>query len=146
VSSFDKLDAISLAAEIGVPALTPTLRIDGNEVILTTGATAGWAGVVVVLSTNQPASVIVSGNRVRVPETDMPACAVVLSEGAVGAAVTGNLFLQPPPTLKPASIQSLILIGPEIMVSANVVRSTELVTPQRTIQPAAGWDFFNTVG
>jgi hypothetical protein len=90
--------------------------------------------------------VIVSGNRVRVPETDMPACAVVLSEGAVGAAVTGNLFLQPPPTLKPASIQSLILIGPEIMVSANVVRSTELVTPQRTIQPAAGWDFFNTVG
>jgi hypothetical protein len=146
VSSFDKLDAISLAAEIGVPALTPTLRIDGNEVMLTTGATAGWAGVVVVLSTNQPASVIVSGNRVRVPETDMPACAVVLSEGAVGAVVTGNLFLQPPSTLKSASIQSLILIGPEIMVSANVVRSTELVTPQRTIQPAAGWDFFNTVG
>ena len=62
--------------------------------------------------------------------------------GLVFAAGTG----EPPPTFKPASIQSLILMGPEIMVSANVVRSTELVTPQRTIQPAAGWDFFNTVG
>jgi hypothetical protein len=146
VSSFDKLDAISLVAEVGVLALTPTLRIDGNEVTLTTGATAAWAGIVVALSTNQPASVIVNGNRVRVPETDMPACAVLLPETAVGAAVTGNLFLQPPPTSKAASIQSLILIGREIMVSANVVRSTELVTPQRTIQPAAGWDFLNTVG
>ena len=146
VSSFDKLDAISLAAEIVVPALTPTLRIDDNEVTLATGGSGAWAGVVVVLSTEQPASVIVNGNRVRVPDTNMPACAVVLPGSAVGAAVTGNLFLQPPPTFKPASIQSLILIGPEIMVSANVVRSSENVLPQRAIQPAPGWDFLNTVG
>jgi hypothetical protein len=146
VSSFDKLDAISLVAEIGLPALVPSLRIDDNEVTLATGASAAWAGVVVALSTDQPSSVIVNGNRVRVPDTDMPACAIALSGSAVGAAVTGNLFLQPPPTFKPASIQSLILIGPEIMVSANVVRSSENVTPQRTIQPAPGWDFLNTVG
>ena len=146
LSSFDKLDAISLVTEIGIPALTPALRIDGNDVTLSEGASAAWAGIVVALSTNQPASVIVNGNRVQVPDGDMPACAIGLSQSAVGAAVTGNLFLQPPPTFKPASVASLILIGPEIMVSANVVKSTELVAPQRTIQPAPGWDFLNTVG
>jgi hypothetical protein len=146
LSSFDKLDAISLVAEIGLPALTPALRIDSNELTLTEAATAAWAGVVVALSTNQSASVIVNGNRVRVPDTDMPACAIALPQSAVGAAVAGNLFLQPPPTFNPPSVSSLILIGPEIMVSANVVRSAELVAPQRTIQPAPGWDFLNTVG
>jgi hypothetical protein len=146
LSSFDKLDAISLVTEIGIPALTPALRIDGNDVTLSEGASAAWAGIVVALSTNQSASVIVNGNRVQVPDGDMPACAIGLSQSAVGAAVTGNLFLQPPPIFKPASVASLILIGPEIMVSANVVKSTELVAPQRTIQPAPGWDFLNTVG
>jgi uncharacterized protein DUF6519 len=146
LSNFDKLDAISVAAEISAPALMPALRIDDNDLTLTTGGSGAWAGVVVSLSTEQPTSVIVNGNRVLVPDTSMPACAIGLFGGTVGAVVTGNLFLQPAATFKPASIQSLILLGQEIMVSANVVRSSELVMPQRTIQPAPGWDFLNTVG
>jgi hypothetical protein len=144
LSNFDKLDAISLAAEVAVPALTPALRIGDNEVTLTTGGIDDeWGGIVAILSTSQLASVIVNGNRVLVPNGNMPACAVE----AAATVVTGNLFLQPAATFAPATVSCLIVMGTEIMVSANVAFPGEMIIPQRTAQAATtSWDFLNTLG
>jgi hypothetical protein len=145
LSHFDKLDAISLGVEISEPRLTPALRIEDNEVTLTAGVTPLWAGLAATLSPNEPGSVMVSGNRVSVPDATTAACTLLFP---VGAVVTGNMFVQQAPVPSGAtSVPCLILLtrSPEIMVSANVVVFKELVVPQRSIQPASGWDFFNTV-
>jgi hypothetical protein len=143
-AAYDHLNAISVASELQQGDLTPALRIEDNEVTLST--TAPWVGIAVILSPDEPGSVIVSGNRVETPDTTICACSLLLLASGV---VTGNLFVQlAAAPARAATLPSLVVLtaSPFIMVSSNVVALTsEYVLPTRTLPPAAGWDFLNTV-
>jgi hypothetical protein len=146
-ASFDTLDAVAVAAELRERQLTPALRFTDNEVTLTSGMTTPWVGIGAILSPDEPGSVIVSGNRVVVPDATTAACGMLFPAGAV---VTGNIFAQLAAAPEGATATwSLILItnSPAIMVSANVIGFFELVLPARTTQAATtSWEFLNTVG
>ena len=124
-ANFDKLGQLSMAGELAQITLTPALRIEDNEITLVAGATAVSLGIDVTLSPSEPGSVIVSGNRVVVPDATTVACALLFPAAAV---VTGNLLAQ----LMPApdggtTLPCLILVAdtPAIMVSANMVSFSE---------------------
>jgi hypothetical protein len=146
-TSFDKLAEYSIAAELLEVKLTPALRIEDNEITLTARAAALLLGIDVILSLREPGSVIVSGNRVVVPDATAVACALLFP---VGAVVTGNLFAQ----LRAApdggtALPSLIVVteSPAIMVSANVASYTEYIVPARASQAATtSWEFLETTG
>jgi hypothetical protein len=146
-AAFDKLDAVALAAELLERQLTPALRFTDNEVTLTSGIITPWVGIGAILSPDQPGSVIVSGNRVVVPDATTAACGMLFPFGAV---VTGNLFAQlalTPEGSAPTSSLILITNSPAIMVAANVISFLELVLPERSTQAApTTWEFLNTVG
>jgi len=104
-------------------------------------------GIDVILSPSEPGSVIVSGNRVVVPDATTVACALLFPAGAV---VTGNLLaqLQPAPA-GGATLPCLILLtdSPAIMVSANLVSFLEYIYPPRaTSATTTTWEFLETTG
>jgi hypothetical protein len=149
-AAFDKVDAISVAAEVNEPNITPALRIEDNEITLTNtvgiaGSTTPWVGIGVGLSPDEASSVMVSGNRVVVPDATTTACAVAFPTAAV---VTGNLFAQlaSNPTGAPGLPALTVMTStPASMVSANVASYTELVTPSRASAAlTTSWDFLNT--
>jgi hypothetical protein len=155
---FDKVHAAAVAAELYERKLTPALRFQDNEVTLSQATTASWGGLVAVLSPDEPGSVIVSGNRVVTPNATIPACSLLFP---YGAAVTGNILVQLAPAPQgatPLSCLNVVAVSlpasgsAAIAVSANVVIGTapapvvpEFILPARTLVPAAGWDFLNTV-
>ena len=146
-ASFDKIDTLALAAELYERELTPAIRLEDNEVTLNALGSTPWVGLGVALSPDEPGSVIVSGNRVTVPDATTAACGLLFP---VGAVVTGNLFAQL--AAAPAGSTAtwcLILItnSPAIMVAANMVGFFELVLPLRA-SPATttAWEFLNTTG
>jgi hypothetical protein len=145
-ADFDALDGIAVSAEAFDRKLTPALRIEDNEVTLVGGTTAPWVGIGVALSFDQPGSVMVTGNRVVVPDATTVACSLL---APVGAIVTGNFFWQLAlPPARATGQFSLILLtaSPEIMVASNVIVFAELVLPARASPPnATGWDLLNTV-
>ena len=101
---------------------------------------------------------IVSGNRVVTPNATIPACSLLFP---YGAAVTGNIFVQLAPAPQggtPLSCLNVVAVSlpasgsAAIAVSANVVIGTapapivaEFILPARTLAPAVGWDFLNTL-
>jgi hypothetical protein len=145
-ASFDKLDAAALSAELRETALTPALRFEDNEVTLTAAAAAPWVGLDAILSADEPGSVIVSGNRVVVPDDTTVACALLAPYGAV---VSGNIFVQLVVAGKRARVMpclAVVTASPAIAISANVVIFTDYIVPQRAAPAATGsWEFLNTV-
>jgi hypothetical protein len=145
-ASFETINEAAVAAEILERKLTPAIRLEDNEITLTAGKTALWVGLAVVLSPDEPGSVIVSGNRVVVPDSGTVACALLLAEGAI---VTGNFFWQL--NAKPASgsaVASLAIVNasPALAVTGNVVVWSDFIFPQRTLpQPSPAFEFLNTV-
>jgi len=159
-SNYNTINEVSAHAEAYETALTPALRIDGNEITLTsitTGATnatgaagatdSAWAGISISLSLDVAGSVIVNGNRVVVPDASAIACGLLFP---VNAVVTGNLFAQlaPAPYRTKAQVcMSLITTSPAIMVSANMTSFFELVLPPRPRDIGINtWEFLNTTG
>jgi hypothetical protein len=146
-ASFDTLDAVAVAAELSERQLSPALRFTDNEIALNSNIMTPWVGIGALLSPDEPGSVIVSGNRVVVPDATTAACGMLFPAGAV---VTGNIFAQLAAAPDGANATwSVILVtaSPAIMVSANVIGFFELVLPARTTQAATtSWEFLNTVG
>jgi hypothetical protein len=99
------------------------------------------------LSPDAPNSVMVSGNRVMVPDNTTAACGLLFPLGAV---VTGNLFVQKALTTDGAATEPCLILmttSPAIDVSANVTTHGELVLPVRSTPAATTtWEFLNTVG
>jgi len=145
LTNYDALDTISVGAELYEQVLTPALRIEDNEVTLAAGTVSPWIGIGVLLSFDDPGSVIVTGNRVVVPDATSVACGLLAPAGAV---VTGNLFVQQElPATGAVGQFGLILItaSPAIMVASNVVIYAELILPARASQAATTtWEFLNT--
>jgi hypothetical protein len=168
---FENLGQLSMAGELAGVTLTPALRIEDNEITVvasatsvagatsvgsaTSGASATSAagansfslGIDVILSPSEPGSVIVSGNRVVVPDATTVACGLLFPAGAV---VTGNLLaqLQVAPD-RDTTLPCLILITntPAIMVSANLASFTEYIFPPRATSAATtSWEFLETTG
>jgi hypothetical protein len=146
-ADFDTLDTISAGVELYEVKLTPALRIEDNEVTLTSNVTTPWVGIGVVLSLDEPGSVMISGNRVAVPDASIMACALLLPAAAV---VEGNLLAQlalAPAATQPLPCLMLLTTSPAIMVGSNMISFVELVLPARTSQAATtSWEFLNTVG
>ena len=142
----DTVEAVSLFAEIYQRQLTPTLRIENNDIALSY-QTKVWIGIAVVQSpSDEVPTSIVSGNRVTVPDSTSIACGLLFPAAAV---VSGNIFLQLTRSRgdKTPSLPSLIVLSESnlIQVSANVVRFSETILPARTSPPTtASWDFLNT--
>jgi hypothetical protein len=143
---FDQINKISIAAEPFEQDITPALRFEDNEITLTTGPIGGGAGIAAVMSFEELGSVMVSGNRVVVPDATIVACALM---GPFAAVVTGNMFWQK--AVQPDGAQgefALILLAGStgIMASGNVTVFAELIAPARPAQAStATWDFLNTV-
>ena len=150
--AFDKIDAFSIAGEVYETNITPALRIEDNEITLVDGVGVGdsttpWVGIGLALARDEASSVMVSGNRVVVPDATITACAIAFPTAAV---VTGNLFAQLTLTATGApGVPALTVMSasPASMVSANVASFTEIVLPQRSSAAATStWDFLNTTG
>ena len=147
--AYAKIIEVSVAAELLETKLTTAIRFTDNEVTLTAGSYTSWLGLGALLSPQQAGTVMATGNRVIVPDSQSAACGLLFPAGAV---VTGNLFAQL--ALAPrelASVPCLVLIAtlPAIMAGSNMVSFTELVAPgagnARPTQPATtSWDFLNT--
>ena len=144
-AAFDDLDKISLTGEIYEVELTPAVRIDDNEITLSAEVITPWIGIAVILSTDEPGSVIVNGNRVVVPDATTAACGVMFPAGLV---LSGNLLAQQ--ALAPdggVDTPCLVVISrsPAIMVSANLASFTEAIyLPRSTAAATGSWDFLNT--
>ena len=148
--AFDKIDAYSIAGEVYETDITPALRVEDNEITLTNGIGIGdsatpWIGIGLALAQDEASSVMVSGNRVVVPDATTPACGIAFPTAAV---VTGNLFAQLALTATGApGLPALTVMtsGPASMVSANVASFYELVAPARaSTAQTTSWDFLNT--
>jgi hypothetical protein len=142
----ETVEAVSLFAEIYQRQLTPTLRIENNDIALTY-QTKVWIGIAVAQSPSDeiPTS-IVSGNRVTVPDSTSIVCGLLFPAAAV---VSGNFFLQLTQSRggNTPNLPCLVVLAESdlIQVSANVVRFTETILPARTSPPTtASWDFLNT--
>jgi hypothetical protein len=144
--SFDKVHAISVAAEIAGRLLTPALRIDGNEVTLTADGGAPFAGFSVTLAVSLPGSVMASNNRVVVPDATTMAGAIMFPAGAV---VSGNLLAQVAPAPQGQTpVASLVLVTRSlaIEVASNMISFTTYVTPAPPTPtvPVPIWGLLNT--
>jgi hypothetical protein len=146
-ANFDAVNEIAVAAELQQVKLTPALRIEDNEITLAAGAAGVLLGIDVTLSPQEPGSVIVSGNRVVVPNATTVACALLFPAGAV---VTGNLLAQLAAAPEGSTtLPSLIVLtdSPAIMVSANLATLTEYIFPARATSAApTSWEFLETTG
>jgi hypothetical protein len=154
-AAYDKINNVAVAAELAEPSLIPALRIENNEVTLSSAITTPFVGIGATLSIetsdyysypSADGSVLVRGNRVAVPDATTTACGLLLPAAAV---VTGNLFaqLQPAPD-NSTPVPSLFLgtTSPAIMVAANVIAASDLVLPLRSNAfPQTSWEFLNTV-
>jgi hypothetical protein len=98
------------------------------------------------MSFEELGSVMVTGNRVVVPDATTVACALM---GPFAAVVTGNMFWQK--AVHPDGAQgefALILLAGStgIIASGNVTVFAELIAPARPAQASTDtWDFLNTV-
>jgi hypothetical protein len=157
-ASFDKINNYSVGGEVYETNLTAAVRIEDNEITLVdgigvaiaglagdSGSAAPWIGIGVSMSRDEVGSVMVSGNRVVVPDATTTACGLAFPTAAV---VTGNLFAQLQLTATGApGLPALMVMtmGPAAMVSANLASFTELILPQRSSAAATStWDFLNT--
>jgi hypothetical protein len=143
---FDQINKISIAAEPFEQDITPALRFEDNEITLTSGAIGGGPGIAAIMSFEELGSVMVSGNRVVVPDATTVACALM---GPFAAVVTGNMFWQKAvqPDGATGEFALILLAGSTgIMASGNVTVFAELIAPARPAQAStATWDFLNTV-
>jgi hypothetical protein len=143
----DTVEAVSLFAEIYQRQLTPTLRIENNDIALSY-QTNIWIGIAIAQSpSDEVPTSIVSGNRVTVPDSTSIACGLLFPAAAI---VSSNIFLQLTRSRgdKTPSLPCLVVLSQSdlIQVSANVVRFSEIILPARTSPPTtASWDFLNSV-
>jgi hypothetical protein len=142
---FDQLDAIALSAELDESTLTPAIRFEDNEITITTDFGTPWVGLGLVLSADEPGSVIVSGNRVVVPDTNTVACGLLLPAGAV---VTGNLLVQlgKPDYYRGAPCLFLATGSLAVSVASNVIVASAFVIPVAAAPTGVTiWQLLNTI-
>ncbi len=141
---FDQLNKVSVTAEAYEEDITPALRFDGNEITL--GGSSPAAGIAVVMSFDELGSVMVTSNRVVVPDATTSCCTLV---GPTGAVVTGNMFWQKAvqPDKKAGRFSLMLIAGSTGIVSAgNVAVFAEYIAPARPAGlDTTGWDFLNSV-
>jgi hypothetical protein len=142
--TFDQLNKASVTAEAYEQDITPALRFDDNEITLTGASPA--AGIALGMSFDELGSVMVTGNRVVVPDATTSPCTLI---GPFAAVVTGNMFWQKAvqPDGQTGQFALILLAGSTgIMASGNVTVFAELIAPARPAQAStATWDFLNTV-
>jgi hypothetical protein len=140
---FDQINKMSVAAEAFEQDITPALRIENNEITL---AGSDSVAILAVMSFDELGSVMVTGNRVVVPDASTVACSLL---GPVAAVVTGNMFWQKalPPDGAAGQFSLIVLAGSTGIVAAgNVTVFAEYIAPARPAQAStATWDFLNTV-
>jgi hypothetical protein len=98
-----------------------------------------------VLSADEPGSVIVSGNRVVVPDTNTVACGLLLPAGAV---VTGNLLVQlgKPDYYRGAPCLFLATGSLAVSVASNVIVASAFVIPVAAAPTGVTiWQLLNTI-